>query len=108
MRYFRISEVVMRFDLPISIPSLIMSLVNSIPPLNLSFTNRHYAQTLPNKTGEEVSMGHLAKDFSLLKREMRQRKYHVLNIVKSSYNAWNRYCHFAAMSGARLRINSLL
>lgn len=105
-RYFRISEVVMGFDLPNSICNFIMSLVSSIPLLTASLRNGHCSLIMSSKTGEKVNLGHLGKDFPLPKRPMRQRKCHALNNVMSSHNALNCCCHFATMSRARPRANS--
>lgn len=84
-------------DLLISIFNLILSLVS--PLLNDSLRNGHCVPILPNKTWEKVSWGHLGNEFPLLKREMRQRKCHPLNIVMSGYNDWNCCCRFTVMSG---------
>lgn len=105
-RYFRISEVVMEFDLPNSICNLILSLVNSIPLLTASLRNERCSLITSSKTGEKVNLGHLGKDYPLPKRSMRQRKCHALNNVMSSYNAWNCCCQFTTMSRARPRANS--
>lgn len=88
-RCFRESEWVMGLDLLISIPDLLLSLINSIPLLNDSLRNKQHVPILPNKTREKVRLGHHWKAIPLPERERRQSKCHPLNMVMSGNNAWN-------------------
>lgn len=81
-----------RPDLLISISNVIISLISFL--LNYSLRNGDCVPILPNKIWEKVSWGHLGNQAPLIKREIRQRKSHPLNIVMSDYNTWN-CCHFS-------------